>query len=174
MNFGQVRIMEEVSLAIAAIIAIVFGILLETGLSASMIPNKKWWKIINVSAIFVCIASLLLSIGSLIYEIRMQSVYNKRGLVPLDLDDSGILVVVSVPDNMVKYRVENAESDTYVSYSDYRIVIDGQTNNNYSSAICGLEVNCVYDVKLSGIDPSNGNCPTTVIYIEKENLKIVL
>lgn len=113
MNFGQVRIMEEVSLAIAAIIAIVFGILLETGLSASMIPNKKWWKIINVSAIFVCIASLLLSIGSLIYEIGMQSVYNKRWLVPLDLDDSGI-------------------------------------------------------------DPSNGNCPTTVIYIEKENLKIVL
>jgi hypothetical protein len=111
MNFGQVRIMEEVSLAIAAIIAIVFGILLETGLSASMIPNKKWWKIINVSAIFVCIASLLLSIGSLIYEIGMQSVYNKRRLVPLDD---------------------------------------------------------------SGIDPSNGNCPTTVIYIEKENLKIVL
>lgn len=173
MNFGQVRIMEEVSLAIAAIIAIVFGILLETGLSASMIPNKKWRKIINVSAIFVCIASLLLSIGSLIYEIGMQSVYNKRMLVPLD--DSGIEVVVSVPDNMVKYRVENAESDTYVSYSDYRIVIDGsQTKNNYSSAIYGLEVNCVYDVKLSGIDPSNGNCPTTVIYIEKENLKIVL
>jgi hypothetical protein len=54
---------------------------------------------------------LLLSIGSLIYEIEMQSVYNKRGLVPVDD---------------------------------------------------------------SGIDPSNGNCPTTVIYIEKENLKIVL